>query len=258
MGRQRASSPTRAYRTAAYLRVSTDEQADSGLGLEAQRARCLAMATVKNWNEPAVYCDAGISGTKDATKRPELQRLLSDVRAGNVDAVIILSLDRLGRKTRLVLDLVEELARHRVALVSCKESLDTTSPQGQFVLTMFAALAQLERDLVSERTKAALTERSKQNGDAGGRMPYGYVRVESGVVVDVEAIPTIKFIFNARKRGDSLRDIAAKLNERSIVGPRGGVWHHTSVKEVLANRDAYMGRPRGLSDVRWPAVLKAS
>jgi DNA invertase Pin-like site-specific DNA recombinase len=115
------------------------------------------MATVEGWNEPLVYCDAGISGTRDATRRPELQRLLSDVRSGTVAAVIILSLDRLGRETRLVLDLVEEFSRHGVALVSCKESLDTTSPQGQFVLTMFAALAQLERDLISERTKAALS-----------------------------------------------------------------------------------------------------
>jgi hypothetical protein len=78
------------------------------------------------------------------------------------------------------------------------------------------------------------------------------------VVVNVDVVPTIRFIFNARKRGDSLRDIATKLNARGVFGPRGDVWHHTSVNDVLANRDAYMGKARGLSEVRWPAVLKAS
>jgi len=247
----------KAYRTAAYLRVSTDEQAESGLGIDNQKSRTQAMATVKGWAQPELYVDEGVSGTKDASRRPELQRLLTDVRSGQVDAVIILSLDRLGRKTRMVLDLVEELTAHGVALVSCKESLDTTSPQGQFVLTMFAALAQLERDLIAERTRGALHEKSKRDGEAGGKLPYGYIRTESGPTVDADQAKVVRFIFNARKRGDSLREIAAKLNERSVVGPRGGKWWATSVREVLENGPAYRGQRRGLSDVRWPTILAA-
>lgn len=254
--RKRASSaPLTTYRTAAYLRVSTDEQAESGLGIGAQAARCAAMATAKGWSEPSIYADEGVSGTKPAAKRPALHRLLADVQAGQIDAVIILSLDRLGRKTRLVLDLVDELTHAGVALVSCKESLDTTSPQGQFVLTLFAALAQLERDLIAERTKAALSEHSRRDGEAGGKLPYGYVRTPDGIAIETDAAPYVRFIFNARKRGDSLRTIAEKLNARGIPGPRGGQWHHTSVREVLANRAAYTGHPRGLSTLRWPAIL---
>ncbi|PWT76173.1 MAG: hypothetical protein C5B60_04420 [Chloroflexi bacterium] len=226
MRHQRDSQLHKPYRVATYMRVSTDEQADSGLGIDSQLSRVRGMSAAKGWCEPIVYTDAGISGTKDASKRPALQRLLADVRAGSIDAVIILSLDRLGRKTRLVLDLVEELAGCGVALVSCKESLDTTSPQGQFVLTMFAALAQLERDLIAERTKAALTEHSKRDGEAGGKLPYGYVRSVDGVAVDDNILKHVHFIFNARKRGDTLREIAIKLNEKGVASPRGGIWYH--------------------------------
>src|SRR5690348_1039411 len=125
--KQAKSGPTKTYRVAAYVRVSTDEQAASGLGIQSQVERCQAMATVKGWPIPTLYADEGISGTKDATQRPGLMRLLTDACDGQIDAVIILSLDRLGRKTRLVLDLVEELADNGVALISCKESLDTES-----------------------------------------------------------------------------------------------------------------------------------
>jgi len=256
MRKQATSTPTKTYRTAAYLRVSTDEQAESGLGIDAQMTRCKAQATVKGWAEPTVYADEGISGTKDASKRPALQRLLQDARDGQIDAVTILSLDRLGRKTRLVLDLVEELTACGVVLISCKESLDTESATGKFVLSLFASLAQLERDLIAERTTAALQELSKR-GVVGGQLPYGYVRTESGPVVDVEQAKVVRFIFNARKRGDSLREIAGKLNERGVVGPRGGKWWATSVREVLENGAAYRGQRRGLSEVRWPVILAA-
>src|SRR5579884_4265027 len=200
-------------RVACYLRVSTEDQAESGLGIAAQRTRCYAMAEVKGWPRPIPYSDEGISGTKEVSGRPSLRRLLEDVHAGNIDAVIILSLDRLGRKTRLVLDLVEELTGYGVVLISCKESLDTESATGKFVLSLFASLAQLERDLISERTTAALQELSKR-GVVGGKMPYGYIRTSEGPTVDAEAAKVVRFIFNARKRGESLRDIATKLNDR--------------------------------------------
>jgi site-specific DNA recombinase len=258
MRKQQAPQAVKAYRNvAAYLRVSTDEQADSGLGIASQRTRVTAMCAAKGWPAPTVYSDDGVSGTKPADKRPALARLLEDVRGGKVDAVVILSLDRLGRKTRLVLDLVDELAHAGCALVSCKEALDTATPQGAFVLTMFAALAQLERDLIAERTRAALQEHSRRDGEAGGKLPYGYLRTGDGVVVDEEAVPTVRYVFGCHKRRDSLRAIAAKLNARGVPGPRGGLWWATSVREVLDNRAAYTGHARGLSEVRWPAILAA-
>ena len=246
-------------RVAAYLRVSTDEQAESGLGLGDQRRPCEAMALVKGWPPPIVYEDAGISGTKEAAKRPALRKMLQAVQAGEIDAVIVLSLDRLGRVTRLVLDLVEELTVHGAALVSCKEQLDTATPQGQFVLTMFAALAQLERDLISERTVSALAELSRSTGETGGRLPYGYTRTEGRGVVQVDpvAAAVVKKIFALDRRGASYREIAARLARDGAVPPRGAsMWHHSSVAFILSNRAAYYGGQRGASlRARWPAIV---
>jgi site-specific DNA recombinase len=201
---------------AAYIRVSTDDQARSGLGVEAQKSRCAAMAVVKNWPTPTYYIDEGISGTK--ARRPQLDRLLVDVEAGKIQAVIILSLERLGRQTRLILDLVARITQHAV-LVICKESFDTQTPQGAFVLTIIAAFSQLERDLISQRTAAALAEKSRRDGNGAGRIPYGYLRTEDGVSIDPAAAAVIRRIFALRKRGVSLQDIAADLNtqRRDVV-----------------------------------------
>ncbi|HUY76440.1 MAG TPA: recombinase family protein [Ktedonobacterales bacterium] len=239
----------------AYLRVSTDEQADSGLGLADQLYRVNGQAAAKGWLPPTIYEDAGISGTKDASERPALARLLADVRAGRLSAVIVLSLDRLGRNTRLVLDLVDVFTSHGVALVSCKESLDTTTPQGQFVLTMFAALAQLERDVIAQRTKAALDELGRTTGDKGGRIPYGYLRTADGIAIDPTAAAHVKRIYDLHRRGESLRHIASRLAATGTPGPRGGAWAHSGVAEILANRSIYGGAKRGNSAHRWPAIL---
>lgn len=250
-----AEVATAAWNIAAYLRVSTEEQAKTGLGLGAQQARCAAMATVKDWPAPAIYADEGVSGTKDARRRKGLHRLMVDVRAGRIQAVIISSLDRLGRKTRLVLDLVEEMASYGVVLVSCKESLDTATPQGQFVLTLFAALAQLERDLIAERTRAALAEHGRRDGEKGGRIPYGYVRTDRGLRVDRHAADVVRKLFCWHAAGLSLREIAAHANAAGYTTARGTRWAHSSVQTILEQERVYRGARRGESTVRWPNLL---
>lgn len=239
-------------RAALYVRVSTEEQATGGYGLAVQRERCLAMATVKGWSVVATFADEGISGTKDASERPGLAALLAAAEAGEIDAVIVLALDRLGRKTQIVLNLVERLTGFGVSLVSCKESLDTATPQGQFVLTMFAALAQLERDTIVERTTAGRNQRGKVDGEKGGRLPYGYKRLPTEIVVDAEAAATVRRVFALRASGASLREIAAQLDGPS---PRGGSWYASGVSDVLRNEAAYRGGTRGDSAVCWPAIL---
>ncbi len=216
-------TPDKALSVAAYIRVSTEDQAESGLGMDAQRTRCKAMAQVKDWPEPTFYEDDGISGTKDVSKRPGLLQLVEDIRAGKIEAVIIPSLDRLGRKVHIVINIVEELRQRNVSLVSCKESLDTSTPQGTFVMHMFAALAQLERDLISQRTTDALTERGEAK--------------------------IVRRIFKLHKQGLSLREIAAQVSDEKPVA-------HTSIAEILKNKDAYKGSTRGESDVRWPVILR--
>src|SRR5215510_5115453 len=93
---------------AVYLRVSTDEQAQSGLGLAAQLERARGMVAAKGWPAPTIYRDEGLSGMLSPERRPQLARLLADIRAGQVDAIIVADLSRLGRHAVTVLNLLEE------------------------------------------------------------------------------------------------------------------------------------------------------
>ena len=241
---------------AGYIRVSTEEQAKSGLGLGDQRHRILGMAMAKGWPEPVWYSDEGISGTKDSTKRQGLARLMQDVKVGAVQAVITLDISRIARRARLVMDFVDEMTRAGAEFISCKESFDTSTPQGQFVLFMFAALAQLERDQIAQRTRAALDEHNRRDGETGGGMPYGYARDESGVRVDLSQSRIIRRIFAMRAQKATLRAIAAELNRRRYKSPHGKRWHHSSVAAVLLNESYYRGAKRGASEVCWPVILR--
>lgn len=244
-------------RVAVYLRVSTDEQRRSGLGIAAQRDRCEGMSKAKGWPLPVVYADEGKSGTIENLKRDGLKALIEDAQAGKVDAVIVNDISRLARKVRFVLEFVDTMAKRGVVFVSCKESFDTTTPQGQFVLTLFAALAQLERDLIAARTSDALDVLSRTTGYTGGRVPYGYALApDNRVVIDREAAQIVRSIFTWHHKGKSLRAIAKHLNDVGALVPRGGEsWQHTSVASILSREAVYRGGQRGQSEHRWPVVL---
>lgn len=255
-----ALDPARAItRVAAYLRVSTDMQARSGLGLGDQRRQVEAMATVKGWPAPQVYVDEGISGTKESLRRPALAALMAAVEAGEIDAIIVNSIDRLARKARLTLELAEAFERSGVRLISCKESIDTTTPSGRLVFGVLAMMAEYERELIAERVRAALAEHSRRDGEAGGRLPYGYLRdEEKRLRVSLEQARIVRRIFAYRYGPDrmTLRQIAARLNRGGYHSPQGAHWHHSSVAAVLANAMYYRGGLRGASALRWPVILK--
>jgi site-specific DNA recombinase len=157
-------------------------------------------------------------------------------------------------RSALVLELVETITAAGVELVSCKEQLDTSTPTGRFVLTMFAGLAALERDTIVERTTAGRDQRGKIDGEKGGRLPYGYKRTPAAVEIDEEAARVVRHIFSlkATSPSASLRALAAQLDGS---GPRGGRWSAETVRIVLGNEEAYRGGPRGDSAVCWPAIL---
>ena len=246
-----AQLPLTRDRAAVYVRVSTEDQAASGYGLDVQRERCAAMAVVKSWRVVAVFADEGLSGTLPVEDRPGLAALMAAAGAGEIDAVIVLALDRLGRKTGLVLDVVDQLAASSVEVVSVKEALDTTTPSGRFVLTMFAALAQLERDTIVQRTTDGRNVRGRRDGERGGAVPLGYRRVwdangVASVEVDQEAAATVRSVFDMRSAGQTMRQIAAAM------GPN---WYASTVKVVLDHAPLYRGAQRGESSVAWPSIL---
>ena len=213
------------------------------------------MALVKGWPVVEVYADEGVSGTKAPEQRPALARLLADIEAGTIDAVIVLALDRLGRKTRIVLDLVERFTSSGIKLVCCKEQIDTAEPYGEMMLTIFAAFAQLEHGLIRERTTAGRNARGAKDGEMGGALPYSYVRSDDGPVIDQAAAETVRYILRNKRSGKSYHKIADELNARGVCYPRGDKWYAMIVKIVCDNRSAYAGGQRGQSGAQWPVLV---
>lgn len=136
-------------RVALYARVSTDEQ-DTDMQLRELRA----YAALRGWTITAEYVDKGISGTK--ASRPELDRMMLSSKLGIFDAVVVWKFDRFARSTKHLLTALETFQAHAVAFVSLTEGIDTSSAVGRFVLTVLGGVAELERSILIERTKAGM------------------------------------------------------------------------------------------------------
>ncbi len=226
-----------------YARVSTDEQAREGVSLEAQVARIRAYAQAKELELADVLTDEGISGK--TLERPALRKLLQRCERGEVGHVVVVKLDRLTRRTRDLLALVDDLflARH-IELHSVSESLDTSSPHGKFVLTIFGGLAQMERELIGERTRSAMAH-LRANGLATSHPPLGFRRNGSRkhrMLPVPEELAIVHRILDLWRSGLSYRAIAAKLNENGAPTKQGARWYHGTVARVVQRRGWYLER----------------
>jgi DNA invertase Pin-like site-specific DNA recombinase len=222
-----------------YCRVSTDEQAREGVSLEVQRERIQAYAAAKGLDLVEVLADEGASG-KDRNRRA-LQELVAHCKGGRTGHVIVWKLDRLSRRTLHLLSLVEEvfLAR-KIELHSVSESLDTSTPHGRFVLTLFGGLAQMEREVTVERTRSALAYK-RRNGQPTSHPPLGFRangRRDQMVPVP-EELEVVRRIIQRWRQGRSYRSIAAELASEGVKTKRGCRWHHTTGAKVVQRRDWY-------------------
>lgn len=216
-----------------YIRVSTENQATDGVSLEAQSARIAAYCHANGLELAGVFVDAGISG-KRADNRPELQAALNAVCKDKA-ALVVYSLSRLARSVKDTLAISERLERAGADLVSLSEKIDTTSAAGRMVFRMLSVLAEFERDLVSERTKAAMIH-LKAAGQRVGTVPFGWNLAADGVsLVPNDAEQTVlATIRQLRTAGQSLRDIASYLNTEGISTKKGrATWYASTVASVL-------------------------
>ncbi len=249
---------TDAKRAAVYMRVSTEDQANEGYGLDVQIQQCSAYAAAFGLTVVNTYSDDGISGTKPASKRPALLQAIQDAQSGQYDVLIFAAIDRLARKASLLLNLWDVFEDAGVAIVAVKERVDTSTPVGRLMRTMLAAVAEFDRDNIVGRTTAGRNERGRKDGERGGRVPMGYIRTDdSGIAVDLDRAEIVRRMFAMRRQGETLIAIAEQLNSEGITTMRGKQWGHTSVREVLGNEPMYRGGQRWESSVQWPAILAA-
>lgn len=207
----------------AYLRVSTNEQADSGAGLDAQRAVIEASATARGWTIVGWFVDAGASG-KSLDGRPELAQALAAVRGGEAATLIVAKLDRLSRSVLDFAGLIADAKKRGWNLVALDLGVDLSTPAGKLVAGMMANVAEWERDVIGQRTRDALAAKRA----AGVRL--GRPR---GLPDDV-----VQRIVAAKSTGASLTAIAADLNAAAVPTAHGGArWYPSTVRAVLLSQD---------------------
>jgi DNA invertase Pin-like site-specific DNA recombinase len=216
-----------------YTRVSTDHQVQEGVSLESQEAKCRAWCDVLGYRIVGAFTDAGISGKRMDT-RPALLAAL-DQTCREKAALVVYSLSRLARSTRDALAISERLDKSGADLVSLTEKIDTTTASGKMVFRMLAVLSEFERDLISERTRSALSHKRSAGYKTGGEVPFGYTVTAGGrLIVDDREQETIFLIRELRSKGSTLRAICAELGQRNILTKTGVVaWHPYTVSGIL-------------------------
>ena len=212
-----------------YVRVSTEEQQESGAGLEAQRAQIRAEVARRSWRLTAIHEDAA-SG-KSLAARTGLHLALRDVEGGAAEALVVAKLDRLSRSLLDFASLMERSRRKGWALVALDLGVDTTTPQGEMVANVMASFAQFERKLIGQRTREALAVK-RQMGVRLGRPPVLDDRIR-------------RRIRRERSRGRSLAAIMADLNRDAVPTAHGGSrWHVSTIQAVLQREFAGVRQPK--------------
>src|SRR5580692_8132982 len=210
-----------------YLRVSTDKQGRSGLGVEAQRSAVESYLNGGKWTLVAEYVEAESGRRSD---RPKLTKTLAHAKAIGA-TVVFAKLDRLTRNV----DLLRSLVTSDVDLVFCDLPHVPPGAMGRFLLTQMASVAELEAALMSERTKAALAAAKARGVKLGN--PNGARALRGKQVGNKEAVAVVKLkaqehasnlraiVEDIRAQGiTSVRKMAEELNRRAILTPRGGEW----------------------------------
>jgi len=238
MARKTAAEKTAAgtrTRTVAYLRVSTDKQADHGVSLAAQRAKVEAYAGLFDLDLVEVIEDAGASAK--TLQREGLARALDLLTGGQAEALLVVKLDRLTRSVRDLGDLVEAyFADGRCALMSVGEQVDTRSAAGRLVLNVLMSVAQWEREAIGERTAAAMAHMKACREYTGGSAPYGWTVAADGRTLEACAAEQdiICCALTLRDAGLSLRKVGAELEARGMLPRSGAAWHAKTVRDLLS------------------------
>lgn len=222
-------------KTIAYVRVSTQEQADEGTSLAAQEARIGAYAAAIGFDVSEVIRDAGESAK--SLQRPGMAQILEGVRAGSIGRVVILKLDRLTRSTRDLADILDLFSKADVALVSVSEHIDSSFAAGRMMVNMLGVVAQWQREDIAERTSAQLALRRRQR-TVYGSTPFGYQREDNKLIPEPREQAALEEAHRMDRDGASFREIAARLTELGVMPHRGKAWHASSVRAVLRSKMA--------------------
>lgn len=222
-----------------------------------QREDCEAKAAAMGWTVASVYEDNDKSAST-GVRRPQYERLLADLEARLIDAVVVWDLDRLTRRPIEVEHFIDLADRHGIALASVGGDVDLSTDNGRLFARVKGAVARSEVERKSTRQKRANQQRAEAGRPAGGRRPFGYS--PGGLEEDPTEAAEVRKVAEALLGGTSLRAAVADLNARGVRTTMGGQWHTTEMRRLLTNpryagKTVYRGEVIG-SGVQ-PAILDA-
>ncbi len=229
-------------RLVAYMRVSTDRQAEQGYGLGVQEQAVRDCAKRLGHRLVALYTDEGLSGTKEAVDRPGLARALDDIANGRADGLLVPRLDRLARSLSVQEAALAHVWRHGGRVFSCdsgevmEDSPD--DPMRTAMRQMMGVFSQLERSMITARMRAGRRMKAEAGGYAFGGPPLGFRAQDRSLVPDAQEQATLARIKELRAEGKSLRAIAAALEAEGCRPKRSSRWHPQTLAAVLRRLDA--------------------
>lgn len=226
-------------RAVAYLRVSTDQQADSGLGLEAQQASITTAVGRLGLELAAVFTDAGTSGSLGIADRPVLLDAVAALRRG--DVLIVAKRDRLGRDVIGVAMIERLIVKKGARLVSAAgEGTDTDDPSAVLMRRMIDSFAEYERLLIGARTRAALAAKKRRGERISRFVPFGSRLASDGRTLEPAPIEqdALGILRECRAAGYSLQAIADELNRLGTRTRAGSRWRFEYVRSLLRGQRA--------------------
>jgi len=213
-----------------YIRVSSAQQAQEGVSLEAQQAKIEQWCFANGYELVSVFKDEGISGKRMDT-RQGLQDALATIKKGN--AFVFYSMSRVARSTKDMLSIGDLITKKRADMVSVIEDFDTTSASGKLMFQMLAVLAEFERNLVGERTATVLQNKKANRQVYTNQTPYGFKAVNGRLEQVKQEVKVVAEIQQARAKGQTLQAIADNLNSRGIPTKTNKQWQPATIHLLL-------------------------
>lgn len=230
---------------AIYGRVSTKKQSVDGYGLDVQLEE-LVRKVEDEGQDYREYIDEGISGTS-IDKREGLQQLLEDIKSGQIKEVHVTKLSRLGRNTRDVLNILHEFEKYNIIFKSIRDGIDTSNKMGMIVVQFMSIVAEMERDVIIETTRAGAEYRAALGKIYGSPPILGYNRIgrskDSYLEVNEDEAVIIKKVFVLYNQNLGYKAIVSKLNEGGFRSKHGNLFAINTIKSIL-NNPIYVGKIR--------------